>query len=360
MDLACDESGSEGERLVGGVTDVFAHASVRLPTEVAAECVQELRRQIRSPATEYKANHLLREKNRRTLVWLFGPSGPILGQARVHLTDKEFFVVRRIVDLLVDDADHAASLGLCQGREAWIMAVTLYREGRRGFPRDRWNGFLEAFNYLLRPRNRRGVWLSVDDFYQVVNDLRGRSAGPAEEILGLLPKARARLESVLEGLLDRPGSAPALNPIIPAIVSAVAYWGADGVPVSIVHDIQTALTAEHVGQLRQLFGGPGSGPLTGGPGRARLSTVPGLAPAGRLAGLTFVESHLDPRVQVADFLAGTARRIASDTLNRRGDPELVGLLRPYVDPASIWADEPSWSALAPAPVSRPGSCCSCG
>ena len=35
-DVACDESGSEGEHLIGGNTDVFAHGSVRLTIEEAA------------------------------------------------------------------------------------------------------------------------------------------------------------------------------------------------------------------------------------------------------------------------------------------------------------------------------------
>ena len=46
-----------------------------------------------------------------------------------------------------------------------------------------------------------------------------------------------------------------------------------------------------------------------------------------LHGLRFVDSRTDPRVQVADFLAGTARRIASDDLAGRGDPELTALVR---------------------------------
>jgi len=60
MEIACDESGSEGEKLVGGVTAVFAHAGVRLSHEEAATCVRSLREMIKSPAVEYKANHLLR------------------------------------------------------------------------------------------------------------------------------------------------------------------------------------------------------------------------------------------------------------------------------------------------------------
>lgn len=87
-EIARDESGFEGSRLVGGVTDVLAHAGVDLAPSAAAGCVAELRRRIRSPAEEYEADHLLRGRHRGTLLWLFGPSGPVLGHAHVHLVDK--------------------------------------------------------------------------------------------------------------------------------------------------------------------------------------------------------------------------------------------------------------------------------
>ena len=80
---------------------------------------------------------------------------------------------------------------------------------------------------------------------------------------------------------------------------------------------------------------------------AQLEALLGAPPGGRLAGLRLVDSRSDARVQVADFLAGVARKIASDELNRRGDAELTGLLRPYVDASSTWGDERSWSLLGP-------------
>ncbi|GAP50841.1 predicted protein, partial [Streptomyces azureus] len=64
LEIACDESGSDGENLTGGNTDVFAHASMSLSMATAAAAVREIRDRIRSPAEEYKANHLLREKHR--------------------------------------------------------------------------------------------------------------------------------------------------------------------------------------------------------------------------------------------------------------------------------------------------------
>lgn len=66
---------------------------------------------------------------------------------------------------------------------------------------------------------------------------------------------------------------------------------------------------------------------------------------GPLARLVRVDSMTDSRVQVADFLAGVARKIAEEELEGRGDPELTELLRPYLDTASFWADDRSAAAL---------------
>jgi hypothetical protein len=282
LEIACDESGAEGEKLVGGVTDVFAHASVALDPVAAGACVRELREWIRSPATEYKANHLLREKHRDALLWLLGPSGPIRGHAVVLLVDKTLFLVRRMVELLAVDTPGAAEL--------------LHRRGPREVGAERWAAFLASFNDLARPRNRNGG--GADFFADLDYLLR----------LDLADEVRAALESISTGR-DRieayrardPRELPLLDPIGPAIVEAVTYW--DG-PVSIVHDRQLALTEYRIARLVELCGG-------------------------RLAGLRLVAARLDARVQVADFLAGVARRIVSDELAGRGDGELLDLLAPF-------------------------------
>lgn len=324
LEIACDESGSEGEKLIGGNTDVFAHAGVRLDVRAAENCMQEIRNRAPSPAEEYKANILLRGKHRSALTWLLGPSGPIFRQGHVHLIDKPFFAVRKVVDLLLDDV--AASP--FRDRQAAAMAVTLYRDGPRVFGRERWVGFLESFNTLVRAKNDEDVGASVDAFFGVVDTLRRDGAGDDSgigDILERFGQARPRADSFRTRLLGDPATIPALDPLIPAIVQAVAYWGRAGRPVSIVHDRQTALTEERIAQLLRH------------------------APRGRLAGLRLVGSAVDARIQVADLLVGTARKIAEDELNGRGDPELTALLRPYVDARSIWGDARSWSRLGPMP-----------
>lgn len=340
LEIACDESGYEGENLIGATTDVFAHASVRLNTESATNCILEIRDRIRSPALEYKSNHLLREKHRSVLEWLLGPLGPIHGNAHVHLTDKTFYVVGKIIDLLVDEVTYAASIGLYQDQRAKAMAVTLYREGQRTFGRQQWEAFLASFNDLMRANNRRGVTTSVDSFFRMVDVLRlAGTGGRVGEIMGLLWQARPHADSFRARLLDNPKMIPALDPLIPAIVRAVVYWGEGRQPVAIVHDEHTALTEERIGQLKEIFSRPHPAPIRS-------------SPRGRLTSLRLVDSRSDSRVQVADFLAGVARKIASDELNDRGDAELTALLRPYVDAFSIWGDDRSWSLLRPASSAR--------
>ncbi|SFC38419.1 hypothetical protein [Streptomyces aidingensis] len=94
---------------------------------------------------------------------------------------------------------------------------------------------------------------------------------------------------------------------------------APGRPVALIHDRQSVLTEQRV---------------------ARLCGTAGVG------SLVLVNSLDDPRVQPADFLAGVARKIASDELNGRGDAVLTSLLRPYVDPGSVRGDERSRARLA--------------
>ncbi|MEV0678560.1 NAD-dependent protein deacetylase of SIR2 family [Actinosynnema sp. NPDC050436] len=226
VEIVCDESGSEGEKLVGGVTAVFAHASVRIGAADAAACLAELRDRIRSPAREYKANHLLRPKHRPALLWLLGPDGPVLGNAYVQLVDKRA--------LLLDRLGHTPA------------------------------GPLEPHNDALRARGPHG----------------------------------------------------SLDPLFPAIVRAVRHWGDD---VVVRHDFHPTLTPHRIAHLRR--------------------AAPGLRE------LTLLDSRADHRVQVADFVAGIARRVAEEESLGRPDPEVARLLRPYL--VGIGPARPGLPGVAP-------------
>jgi hypothetical protein len=308
-EVACDESGSDGENLTGGNTDVFAHAGVGLTVDAAAACVREIRDRIRSPADQYKAAHLLREKHRAVLEWLLAPQGPIHGNAHVHLVEKEFFLVDRTARLLLGDT---------------ADALLLYRVGRRTFGEAGWRQFARAANRLLRARHDGQSPEPADLFFRTVDDLRRAHARTAvAPVLDRLAAARSRADGYRADLLAGPPLIPLLNPLLPAIVRTAAYWSADGQGVRLVHDRQNLLTPERIAWIEETAA------------RAGI----------RLDGLRLVVAGEDPRVQLADFLAGIARKLASDELNRRADSALTALLRPYVDPASVWGDEPGHAAL---------------
>jgi hypothetical protein len=322
--IACDESGSEGEKLIGSTTDV----------ESAARHLLRIRAHAPTRSVEYKAYHLLRARNRPALAWLLAPSGPLYGSAHVHLTDKAFLVVGKVVDLLLGPA-HPDGIGLHLDDRTRNTALALYREGEPAMGHQRWESFLLSCNNLMRGRNRRDGEAPVDAFFQALGELRcSLGPGPVGDVLARLGEARPRAEAVRAGLSGDPAALSTLDPLIPALLAAVAYWSGPDGAVSVVHDRHNALSAQRVATIQELFDRPDPALLGG-------------APRGRLVGVRLADSRSDPRVQVADVLAGAARKIASEQLNGRGDPELTALLRPYVDSGSIWGDDRSWSLLGP-------------
>jgi hypothetical protein len=107
--------------------------------------------------------------------------------------------------------------------------------------------------------------------------------------------------------------------MLPALAETVLSWSAGQHRVLVIHDEQSALTAGRLSRLQQV-----------------LADRAGLTPAGAdqtaaspgrvspLAGLVMVDSRDDPRVQVADLLAGVARRL----------PRILddGPLQPFLSP----------------------------
>ncbi|WP_188192016.1 hypothetical protein [Nonomuraea sp. SYSU D8015] len=325
-EIACDESGWEGANLVAGSSDVIAYASVRLSVDAATECLRGLSGRAGHVRREYKASHVLRADRRSGVKSLLGPAGPLYGNAFVHLTEKAYFVVGRLLDLVLGQSADAASAGMDADRRLTALATTLIREGPEALGHDRWQAFLAASNAVLRTWKPRNVREPVDAFVDLVDTLAALDGGSrVRAILDELRRERSVAYAARARLLEHHVLQPALEPLIPALARTILHWsGGGGIDVSIVHDEQSALTERRVRRLeRQLL------------------------PPGRRLRFRQVDSRTDPRVQVADVLAGVARRLAADELRGRGDPELGELLRAYIDPASRWSDERSWSRLGP-------------
>ena len=320
IEIACDESGFTGGNLVGGQNQVFAHASVRIEPDDARELVDSLLQQIRSHGSgEYKAAELLRSRHRPVLKWLLDPSSPIRGNAYVHLTDTRFFVLARLLDVLLG-ADTVPGTS-CPGEnpDTRELAITLYRSGKKNYGPHRWQEFLTLAANLFRINNRWLPKTPIPLFYAAVDALtRSQAAADVHEVMALLPSTRAVAEATRAAHLQNPKLTPLIEPLIPALTRAVHFWGTRAEVVSVIHDEQSALTPERIADIARTF-------AASRPGR-------------QLSGIRQVDSRGDARVQLADFVAGIARRLASDKLNDRQDTELFVLLSPLIGHESVWPD----------------------
>ena len=186
LEIACDESGFTGTNLLDPTSPVITHAGIHLDRLAAAEIVALVRARFRHTSTEYKATQMLRQ--RPVLEWLLGS---LHGAGHVHLTDKPFFVVCRIVDFLLGEPTYAAGTSLAT--ELRPAAVTLYRDGPAVFGELRWRAFLATFLTVMRSKRRQVInAAAVEDFYATLADLRTA-----------LPRGSSQESDSLQGILDR-------------------------------------------------------------------------------------------------------------------------------------------------------------
>jgi hypothetical protein len=319
IEIACDESGFAGGNLVGrGHSTVFAHASVQIEPGTAHELIGYLRREIGARGVgEYKSPEILRPRRRPILLWFLGPDSPVHGNAYVHLTDTRFFVLARLLDVLLGEQPVRGIAPPGRNARTRAMALTLYQSGEQSYGTARWQQFLVLSANLLRTNSRWVPQDAVQLFYAEVDSLAQLPAPTdVRQVINLLAGTRAVAEVTRASHLHNPKLPPLIEPLLPAMSCAVARWGVRAHRLSVVHDEQSALTPERIAEIATTF-------ATSHPGH-------------RLIDVRLVDSTAEPRVQVADFVAGIARRWASDRLQGQPDVELSDLLSPLVDQESVW------------------------
>ena len=321
VEVACDESGFTGGNLTFRHT-VFAHASLQVAREAALSEMQRLRRRV-SAHGELKASWLLRWCDHADLRRLLEPAGLLRGGVLVHLSDTRLFLLSRLTDVMLGRSE-VSGLDL-PGQEptAGEPALVLHRHGEQVFGPQRWQGFLTAAGNALRTNSRWVPATAVTDFEDALDDLASaRAPQDVRDTLRRLRSGTGRVRAIRRILAEDSRRPPLLEPLLPALTRAVAWWGAEHPALVVVHDEQSALTTWRVAEM----------------GRRLADQQPG-----HLLDVRRVDSRDDPRVQIADLVAGIARRAAAGVLIGRPNPMLVDLVRPLVDARSVWADD-SWTA----------------
>ena len=317
VEVACDESGFTGGNLTSAGA-VFSHASVLVSSAAAESEMERLRRRV-SAHGELKASWLLRWCDPGDLQRLLAPDGLLAAGAQVLLIDIRLFLLRRLTDVLLD-ADEISGLDV-PGRTVHTRAAAhlLHRDGERTFGSHRWQEFLVTAGFALRTNSRWGPDAPVDELDGALTALVDAAPpAPIRQLLGRLRSATDRARDIRQVLEADPHRPPLLEPLLPSLTQAVLWWGADRPGLRIVHDEQSALTPWRVAEIE--------GRLAEQHPRHVLDLVR-------------VDSRDDPRVQVADLVAGIARRAGSGVLAGRPDPALVELVHPLVDPGSVWFDD---------------------
>ena len=232
---------------------------------------------------EFKSGQFLRSRyDGESLEWFLAA---LSGRAHVHLVDKEYFLVTRIVDLFLAEPTYAAGTRLTQPQRA--AALALYRA--RGSAGRDWSVFLTAYVDLVRTKRRHRPDADLLEQFLKARDALAQDGlgAPADAVLAGLD--RSRIRAVLDRMAhDDRSIPPPLEPMLPALAETVLFWSSGRRQVLVVHDEQSALTAGRLRRLQQV-----------------LADGADWSP---FAGLVMVDSRDDPRVQVADLLAGLARR----------------------------------------------------
>ncbi len=265
---------------------------------------------------------------------LFGGGGPIMGRANVVLAEKYYFVVGKVIDLLVEELAYANGVDLYTGGKARRLAYRFYRDGPKAFAAADWTELLSSFNSLMRMTQNNGAKTTVDEFFSTVDRLRLKGTKKTVEgVLDLVWKSRDHAEEFQRSITDGTGYR-ALEPLIPTIAQTARTWHEKlKTPITIVHDEQNTLTPTAVSQLVQ-----------------GLNDVPlefrkyGIKPV-PLTGIVLVDSTKDPRIQVADLVAGVGRAVATAALEGSASDEMLTALQPYVDANSLWGNGASWKQL---------------
>jgi hypothetical protein len=300
VEIACDESGFSGSNLLDPATPVITHASVDLDPDEATTLIAALRSRFRFSPRELKSGPLLRDPRAGdALHWL---TAALAGRAHVHLVDKEYFLATRVVDLLLAEPSFAAGTRLAQQHRPAAQALYQARHSAR----PDWQRFLAAFVALVRIKRRHPPDpRAVDRFFAARETLAGHHPG-ARPVLDAL--TRPRVYAILTRLSEDDRTIPPpLEPMLPALAETVLFWSAGHRQVLVIHDEQSALTADRLTRLQQV-----------------LAAGAAVSP---LRGLVMADSRDDPRVQIADLLAGVSRRLPGGLDH--------GPLRPFLSPTSL-------------------------
>lgn len=324
LEVACDESGNDGENVLSGRSAVFAHASVTLTRDAAADLMEEVRGRTRSQSVELKSKTLLQPRHLATANWLLAhPS--LEGSVSVHLTHKKYFTVSKLFDSTAEELANELGDDIYETGVALAGANLLFYLGPQSYGAE-WERLLLEFQYFMRAKDASQAQQHLSHLMAIMVGLLSDRSAPVRVVLGSVFAGFSHLAALSklqlgEGVEERLRST---DPLISAVGATVHFWGSiAGRPVVLIHDDAKGLTPVKIQRAKRFL----AHPEQIAPSRRGL--------ASQLADVRLVDSKDDPRVQVADLVAGIGRAVGESMVKNVRHP--LGLsLAPMVSGASLW------------------------
>ena len=322
--VACDESGNDGENLLSGESMVFAHASVTLAPDEAAELMAEVRARTQSQTTELKSKTILQPRHQATAKWLLShPS--LVDHSSVHLTHKKYFLVAKMFDSTAEELAHELGYDIYETGSALAGVNRLFFRGPLSYGAA-WDRFLLTFQEFMRSKDALEAEQSLSRLIESMLELLSDKDAIARDVLGTVFAGLSHLGSLSKLQLGQ-GTEERLrtmDPLISAVGAAVHFWGSrSGRPVELVHDAAKELTPVKIEWAKRSL----ARPEDIAPSRQGMGS--------ELTDVRLVDSKDDSRVQVADLLAGIGRVVGESLVNEPQHPLSPSLL-PIVSGASLW------------------------
>lgn len=332
--IACDESGSEGENLTTAQHPVFVHASVNLSLDEAEDIILSLRSATGSQAQELKSAQILKPKFRPNLVHLLRDGGPLDGRVNLYYADKSYFVVGKMIDLLVEEQAYDEGRDIVSSGHAHDLALVLHRRGPDAVGEEAWTALLRSFNDLIKAYKRDGAHQpSAAVFIAELDRVRGLSNNKlVTDILDIVWEARGQAQQYeappMTMLRD-------MEPMVPTLNAVATSWRMrlGDVPFEFVADEHWTLDEESRRHLLNVA-------------RLDIPTPDFVYPGADLRAIHVVNSKSDARVQVADILAGVGRVNALLALDGTFDDPLQEAAKGMYDWFGTWPDGSPLGILA--------------
>lgn len=239
--IACDESGWDGEQLVGRQRRFLVFASVAIDDVEAAPVISALRKQARIQQAGELKFRLFKDREERwsLLKDLWGPAGALHNRCSVYVVDKEYAVAAKVIDLLLEEKAHTEGQNLYAQGKARAMARTLALRGPRALPGALFDALMSAFVALASQRALGREEAALEAFFAAVDQAWSASTRrPVTEVLAQVRSTRPYAAALHQE--DSPF--PSLEMLIPAVGQTARRWGDRLGLVSLLTDEQRTFT----------------------------------------------------------------------------------------------------------------------